>query len=116
MRNANVHTWIVLDGPIEPLWVENLNTVLDDTKILTLANGDRTPMEPDSRLLFEVDALHSVSPATITRTGVVTFSADLVPVKSVVDSWLAGRRSEEGDLLSVYLEKLVVPVIEFITK
>jgi dynein heavy chain len=50
--------YIHLDGDVDTLWIENMNSVMDDNKILTLANGERIRLLEHCALLFEVTNLY----------------------------------------------------------
>lgn len=74
----NKRIWIVFDCDIDPEWAENLNSVLDDNKILTLPNGERLKLPPNVRIIFEADSLKAATPAIISRCGMVWVEESLI--------------------------------------
>ena len=50
----NERKYIVFDGDVDTLWVESMNSVMDDNKLLTLANGERIRLQKHCALLVEV--------------------------------------------------------------
>ena len=80
--------WIIFDGDVDPEWVENLNSVLDDNKLLTLPNGERLVLPPNVRILFEVESLKYATLATVSRCGMVWFNEDNVTSDMVATNYI----------------------------
>lgn len=66
--------WIVLDGDLDANWIESMNSVMDDNRILTLASNERIPLKPHMRMIFEIRDLNFASPATVSRAGIIFVS------------------------------------------
>lgn len=80
--------WIIFDGDVDPEWVENLNSVLDDNRLLTLPNGERLGIPPNVRIMFEVQDLRYATLATVSRCGMVWFSEDVVTPELVMEHFI----------------------------
>ena len=90
-----IHQWIVLDGDIDAEWIESMNTVMDDNKMLTLASNERIPLTGTMRLLLEINHMFHCSPATVSRGGVIYLNQDDIGWKPMVDSWIEAKEAVE---------------------
>ena len=95
---TNERFWIVFDGPVDSLWIENMNTVLDDTMTLCLSNGQRIKLRSEMKMLFEVQDLAVASPATVSRCGMVYMASDTIGWRPYVESWIKNVFKDESVL------------------
>ncbi|NXO27701.1 DYH9 protein, partial [Cisticola juncidis] len=102
--------WMVLDGDIDPMWIESLNTVMDDNKVLTLASNERIPLNPSMRLLFEISHLRTATPATVSRAGILYINPSDLGWNPPVSSWIDQRdvQSERANLTILFDKYLPV--------
>lgn len=96
-KPTQFYKWIILDGDVDPEWIESLNTVMDDNKVLTLVSQERIPLTPEMRLLLEVANLKNATPATVSRGGVLFINDSDVGWKPYFESWMSQFKSAPGD-------------------
>uniref|UniRef100_H3G776 AAA+ ATPase domain-containing protein n=1 Tax=Phytophthora ramorum TaxID=164328 RepID=H3G776_PHYRM len=109
--------WIVLDGDLDANWIESMNSVMDDNKMLTLASNERIPLKPNMRLLFEIRDLKYATPATVSRAGILYISDDDgFQWRSFLASWVAtkGTSVQQRAALGEAMNKYIDPIISFV--
>ncbi|GAA6230347.1 dynein heavy chain 6, axonemal-like [Lates japonicus] len=114
------HKWVICDGPVDALWIENMNTVLDDNKMLCLANSERIKLTPSIHMVFEVQDLAVASPATVSRCGMVYIDPDELKWMPYVQTWISGLGAKLPDRVHTYLlelfERYVEKGLQFVLK
>ncbi|XP_043967273.1 dynein axonemal heavy chain 10 [Gambusia affinis] len=106
--------YILFDGDVDALWVENMNSVMDDNKLLTLANGERIRLQNHCALLFEVGDLQYASPATVSRCGMVFVDPKNLRYTPYWQRWVSSRPEKEQETLVGLFEKYVHSSIDMI--
>ncbi|CAL4076496.1 unnamed protein product, partial [Meganyctiphanes norvegica] len=110
--------WMILDGPVDSVWIENINSVLDDNKKLCLNSGEVICLANTTNLIFEVQDLERASPATVSRCGMVYMEPLALGWKPLVETWLAKlpktlTQMHRGVLTALF-HRFVPPLLNFV--
>jgi dynein heavy chain len=109
--------WIVLDGQVQPEWLEMLSSCVDSVQCLSLDSGEELEFGPELRILIETCSLKHALPSAAARSAILYLSEEVLPLEALSLSWTKHlpRDSVKSEIHRLMSQKLPL-LLDFMAK
>ncbi|XP_029676723.1 dynein heavy chain 7, axonemal-like [Formica exsecta] len=110
--------WLMFDGTLSGTWLENLNTILDESKMLYLTSGERLPVTESMSIIFETTSTIEISPSLVSRCGMIYIDSHSIGWRPHVLSHIAKHNIYDGydKILRALFDWTINPCLDFLRK
>ncbi|XP_072767052.1 dynein axonemal heavy chain 7 [Anoplolepis gracilipes] len=108
--------WLVFDGTLSGVWLENLNTILDESEMLYLTCGERVAVTESMSIIFETTSMTEISPSLVSRCGTIYIDSDSIGWRPHMLSHIAKHNIYNGydKVLHALLDWTINPCLDFL--
>ncbi|XP_023931015.1 dynein beta chain, ciliary-like [Lingula anatina] len=114
MNTKPVMKMLQLDGELDPVQLELMESILHNDGAIVLGNNERVIMPDNLRFMWEVDSLHNVSPSILATVGILCMTNQDVGWKLILAQWLEHRPETDRDLIKNFCDNYIPKILEYL--